>query len=146
VGALVQGYASVFLPSGVISYGIFRKSAAGVADQEVTVPLSSAASSRRTLIFDDTNFVTAVAIVNPSAVQNIVTISVRDDAGNLIGSPTILLGANAKTAVVLRNLPGLAGMAGKRGFADFSVVAGNVAVLGLRFDGPAFSSIPTVNR
>jgi hypothetical protein len=146
VGALVQGYASVFLPSGVVSYGIFRKSAAGVADQEVTVPLSSAVSSRRTLIFDDTNFVTAVAIVNPSAVQNIVTISVRDDAGNLIGDPTILLGANAKTAVVLRDLPGLAGIVGKRGIADFSVVAGDVAVLGLRFDGAAFSSLPTVNR
>jgi hypothetical protein len=146
VGPLVQGYASVFLPSGVVSYGIFRKSAAGVADQEVIVPLSSVASSRRTLIFDDTNFVTAVAIVNPSVVQNIVTVSVWDDAGNLIGNPTILLGANAKTAVVLRDLPGLAGVAGKRGIADFSVVAGNVAVLGLRFNGAAFSSIPTVNR
>ena len=146
VGALVQGYASVFLPSGVVSYGVFRKSAPGVADQEVIVPLSSVASSRRTLIFDDTNYVTSVAIVNPSVVQNIVTVSVRDDAGNLIGNPTILLGANSKTAVVLRDLPGLAGVAGKRGIADFSVVAGNVAVLGLRFNGEAFSSIPTVNR
>ncbi len=146
VGALVQGYASVFLPSGVVSYGVFRKSAPGVPDQEVIVPLSGAASSRRTLIFDDTNFVTAVSIVNPSAVQNIVTVTVRDDAGNLIGNPTILLGAHSKTAVVLRDLPGLAGMAGKRGIADFSVVAGNVAVLGLRFDGQAFSSIPTTNR
>ena len=146
VGALVQGYASAFLPGGVVSYGIFRKSAPGVADQEVIVPLSSAASARRTLIFDDTNFVTAVAIVNPSAVQNIVTVTVRDDAGNLIGNPTISLGANAKTAVVLRDLPGLAGIAGKRGIADFSVVAGNVAVLGLRFNGVAFSSVPTVNR
>jgi hypothetical protein len=146
VGALVQGYASVFLPSGVVSYGIFRKSAPGVADQEAIVPLSSAASSRRTLLFDDTNYVTSVAIVNPSGIENIVTVSVRDDAGNLIGNPTILLGANSKMAVVLRDLPGLAGMAGKRGIADFSVVAGNVAVLGLRFNGEAFSSIPTVNR
>ncbi|MDP8988665.1 MAG: hypothetical protein M3N41_01120, partial [Acidobacteriota bacterium] len=145
-GALVQGYASVFLPSGVVSYGIFRKSAPGMADQEVIVPLSNAASSRRTMIFDDTNFVTAVAIVNPSAVQNIVTVSLRDDAGNSIGNTTILLGANSKTEVVLRNLPGLSGMVGKRGLADFSVVAGEVAVLGLRFNGAAFTSIPTVNR
>jgi hypothetical protein len=134
------------LPSGVVSYGIFRKSAPGVADQEAIVPLSSAASSRRTLLFDDTNYVTSVAIVNPSGIENIVTVSVRDDAGNLIGNPTILLGANSKMAVVLRDLPGLAGMSGKRGIADFSVVAGNVAVLGLRFNGEAFSSIPTVNR
>jgi hypothetical protein len=146
VGALVQGYASVFLPSGVISYGIFRKSAPGVADQEVTVPLSSAASTDRILIFDDTNYVTAVAMVDPSAVPNIVTISVRDDAGNLIGTATQLLEANSKVAVVLRDLPGLAGVAGKRGTADFSVNAGNLAVLGLRFNGVAFSSVPTVNR
>ena len=97
-------------------------------------------------MWDDTNYVTSVAIVNPSAVANIVTITVRDDAGNLLGTPTIALGAHAKTAVVLRDVPGLAGMAGKRGTADFSVVAGNVAVLGLRFYGQAFTSIPTVNR
>jgi len=145
-GPLVQGYASVFLPSGVVSYGIFRKSNPGVPDQEVIVPLSEASSTLRTLVWDDTNYITAVAIVNPSAVANIVTITVRDDAGNLIGNPTISLGAHAKTAVVLRNVPGLAGMVGKRGFADFSVVAGNVAVLGLRFNGQAFTSIPTINR
>jgi hypothetical protein len=40
----------------------------------------------------------------------------------------------------------LGAMVGKRGVADFSVVAGNIAVLGLRFNGAAFSSIPTVNR
>lgn len=145
-GSLVQGFASMFLPSGVVSYGIFRKSTVGVPDQEVIVPLSEASSTRRTLVWDDTSYVTAVAIVNPSAVANIVTITVRDDAGNSIGSPTISLGANSKTAVVLRDVPGLAGMAGKRGFADFSVVAGNVAVLGLRFNGQAFTSIPTVDR
>ena len=95
---------------------------------------------------DHNSYVTAVAIVNPSAVANIVTITVRDDAGNLLGNPTVSLGVHAKTAVVLRDLPGLAGVAGKRGIADFSVVAGNVAVLGLRFNGQAFTSIPTVNR
>jgi hypothetical protein len=146
VGALVQGYASVFLPSGVISYGIFRKSAAGVADQEVTVPLSTAASTHRSLIFDDTNYVTAVAMVDPSPVANVVTISVRDDTGELIGSATQVLQANSKVAAVLRDLPGLAGVAGKRGIADFSVVAGNIAVLGLRFNGAAFTSVPAVNR
>jgi len=145
-GPLVQGSASTFLPSGVVSYGIFRKSTAGVPDQEVIVPLSEASSTLRTLVWDDTNYVTAVAVVNPSAVTNIVTITVRDNAGNLIGNPTVLLSPHAKLAVVLRDLPGLAGVAGKRGFADFSVVAGNVAVLGLRFNGQAFTSIPTVNR
>jgi hypothetical protein len=145
-GDLVQGYASLFLPSGVESYGIFRKSATGVPDQEVIVLLSGASSTRQSMIWDDTNYVTAVSIVNPSAVATVVTISVRDNAGNLIGSPTIPLGARSKTAMVMRNVPGLAGMAGKRGSADFSVASGNVAVLGLRFSGSEFTSIPTVSR
>ena len=34
------------------------------------------------------------------------------------------------------------GLAGQRGFATFNVTSGNVAVLGLRFNGSAFSSIP----
>ncbi|MGA3028620.1 MAG: hypothetical protein ABSF98_28070, partial [Bryobacteraceae bacterium] len=40
-------------------------------------------------------------------------------------------------------LPGLSGMVGQRGSAQFSVSEGSVAVLGLRFDGPALTSIPT---
>ncbi len=145
-GDLIQGYASMFLPGGVESYGIFRKSAAGVPDQEVIVPLSGGSSTRQNMIWDDTNYVTAVSIVNPSAVATVVTISVRDNTGVLIGSPTIALGARSKTAVVMRNLAGLAGMAGKRGSADFSVTVGNIAVLGLRFSGSEFTSIPTVNK
>jgi hypothetical protein len=38
------------------------------------------------------------------------------------------------------------GMAGKPGSADFTVPAGVVAVLGLRFGGAAFTSIPTTSR
>jgi hypothetical protein len=39
------------------------------------------------------------------------------------------LAAKSKTAIALRDLPGLGGMAGKRGSADFTVAFGNVAVL-----------------
>ena len=33
-------------------------------------------------------------------------------------------------------------MAGQRGYATFTVTSGSVAVLGLRFNGSAFTSIP----
>jgi hypothetical protein len=56
------------------------------------------------------------------------------------------LAAKSKTAIALRDLPGLGAMAGKRGSADFTVAFGNVAVLGLRFGGAAFTSIPTADR
>jgi hypothetical protein len=144
--SIIQGYASLVLPSGVTAYGVFRKTASGSPDQEVVVPLSSASSTTSTLSFDDTNVVTAVAIVNPSSVATTVVISARDTAGNVVGTATVALGPNAKTESVLRDLPGLAGIAGLRGSAVFSVTTGNLAVLGLRFNSQAFTSIPTTNR
>lgn len=146
VGRLTQGYAVMSLPGSVLGYGIFRWSAAGRADQEAVVPLSDASTTASTLIWDDTNFVTAVSIVNPSAVATVVSISLRDTAGNLIGTSTIPLLANSKTAATLRSLPGLAGVVGRRGSADFTVASGNVAVLGLRANGAAITSIPTADK
>jgi hypothetical protein len=146
VGTLNQGYSVVSLPNGVVGYGVFRQTAQGRADQEAVVPLSGGSSATSTLIWDDTNFTTAVAIVNPSSLTTTVTIVVRDESGATIGNSSVSLGARSKTAVVLRDLPGLAAMAGKRGSADFSVALGNVAVLGLRFGGAAFTSIPVTER
>jgi hypothetical protein len=77
-----------------------------------------------------------------------ITISVvaRDPQGNTIGTSNIPLGPLAKTAVVLRDLPGLAGVSGSLGSVDFTGSIGKVAALGLRFNGPAFTSIPTSDR
>ena len=144
--SIIQGYASLVLPTGVTAYGVFRKTASGSPDQEVVVPLSNASSVSSTLSFDDTNVVTAVAIVNPSSVATTVAISARDTNGNVVGTATVALGPNAKTESVLRDLTGLSGIAGLRGSAVFSVATGNLAVLGLRFNSQAFTSIPTTNR
>jgi hypothetical protein len=145
-GSLNQGYVSLSLPAGVVGYGVFRWSSAGRADQEAVVPFSSVSSQTTTLIWDDTHFVTAVAIVNPSLAPTVVSVSVRDTAGNLIGTSTVPLGANSKTATLLRNLPGLGTIVGNLGSADFTVNSGSVVALGLRADGPALTSIPTVQR
>lgn len=146
VGPVSQGYASVSLPVGVVGYGVFHLSNPGVPDQEAVVPLSSASSTASTLTWDDTSFVTAVGIVNPSNIATTVSIALRDAAGAIIGTSSVFLAAKNKTAVVLRNLPGLGAMIGNRGSADFTVTTGNVAVLGLRFIGSAFTSIPPVGR
>jgi len=147
VGPLNVGYISVSMPDAVTGYGVFRFSSPGQADQEVGVPLSSSSATTSTLIWDDTNVVTAVPIVNPSNVATTVSITVRDTSGqNSIGVSSVSLPPKGHMAVVLRNLPGLGGIAGQRGSADFSVTSGNVAVLGLRFNGTAFTSIPTADR
>jgi hypothetical protein len=135
------------LPGGVVGYGIFRQSTPSRGDQEAVVPLSGISSRTSTLIWDDTNFVTAVAIVNTSSLDTVVTIIVRDIQGVTIGTATVPLAAKRKVAIALRDLPGLGAMAGRRGSADFTVNNfGNVAVLGLRFGGAAFTSIPTSDR
>ena len=102
-----QGCASVSLPVGVVGYGVFHLSNQGVPDQEAVVPLASASSTISTLTWDDTNFVTSVGIVNPSNVPTTVSILLRDSGGNTIGTSSVSLPAKNKTAVVLRNLPGL---------------------------------------
>ncbi len=146
VGGLAQGYVSVPLPLGVIGYGVFRQSGSGGSDQEAVVPLASASATSSKLIWDDTNYTTAVAIVNPSTTNTIVAVTVRDSSGTVTGTSSIPLAAGNKTATTLRSLPGLAGVVGNRGSAEFSVTSGSVAVLGLRFRGSAFTSIPTSSR
>ena len=143
VGSLVRGYAAFTLPSGVFGYGVFRQSVPGQSDQEAVVPLSDAGASSKTLTWDETNLVTAVAIVNPSSTAVTVAVTLWDQNGNTIGTSSVALLPNSKTAAALRSLPGLSGMVGKRGSAQFMVFTGSVAVLGLRFDGLAFTSIPT---
>ncbi len=145
-GPLTQGYAVATMPDSVIGYGVFRQSVGDRADQEAVVPLSGSSSTSSTLIWDETGFVTGVAIVNPSNVSTTVAVLARDSAGQMIGTSSITLGSGAKTALALRNLPGLSAVAGTRGSAAFTVNSGAVAVLGLRFGGQAFTSIPASEK
>jgi hypothetical protein len=140
-----EGYATFTLPPGVSGYGVFRQSVIGRPDQEAVAPFATANASSGTLVWDDTNFVTAIAIVNAGPVAAAISITLWDNNGNVVGTSTVNLPAGQKTEAALRNLnpPDLAGMVGLRGRAQFSATSGNVAVLGLRFGGSAFTSIPT---
>ncbi len=143
VGSLAEGYVTASLPSGVTGYGVFRQSAAGIPDQEAVVPLSGVTSATSTLLFDNTKYVTGVALVNLASVSVTVTAVAHDNQGNIIGTATIPLGANAKTEAALTSLIG--GVSGVIGSVDFTST-GNLAALGLRFNGSAFTSIPTSQR
>jgi hypothetical protein len=144
LGPLIQGYASVTLPAGVLGYGLFHRYDSG---GQTAVPLSAASTTTSTLAWDDTVSDTAVAIVNPSDVATTVSILLRDESGATIGTSSVFLPARNKTAVVMHSLPGFSTMTGNRGSADFTVASGNVAVLGLRFTiGSTFTFIPTADR
>jgi hypothetical protein len=146
VGNLNQGYVTASLPGGVIGYGVFRQSVQGVPDQEAVTPLASSTSTSSTLSWDDTVYTTAVAIANPSVGPVTVSITVWNSSGAVIGTSSIPLAAGAKTEATLRSIPGLSGVVGNRGSAQFTVSSGSVAVLGLRFNGAAFTSIPTAQE
>lgn len=146
VGTLSQGYVTAALPTGVTGYGVFRQTVPGVPDQEAVVPLANVSSTGSTLIYDDTAYVTGVAIANPSALPVTVSVTVWNNFGTVIGTSSIFLAAGTKTEAALRNISGLSAVAGNRGTARFTVASGSVAVLGLRFDGTAFTSIPTVQQ
>jgi hypothetical protein len=143
VGDLTQGYASAALPPGVTGYAVFRQSVAGRPDQEAVVPLAATSATTATLIWDDTVLITSVAVVGLSPAGSTVTVTARDLSGAILGTGTMMVAANGKQAIALRDVPGLSGIAGKRGSADFSVTSGNVAILGIRFGGSAFTDIPT---
>jgi hypothetical protein len=142
-GPLVQGYVTVTLPVGVTGYGVFRQSVPGVADQEAVVPLA-VASVNVPVVYDETNnLITAGSIVNPSGVVATVTITATDTNGNVIGtSSPLTVQPFGKTAGALRSIPGLSQVVGTRGMARFTTTSGNIVVLGLRFKGLAFTSIP----
>jgi hypothetical protein len=97
VGTLSQGYVTASLPGGVTGYAVFRQSVQGRADQEAVVLLSSASATSGTLIWDDTNFTTSVAFVNPSVVAATVSITVWDSSGNVIGTSSVPLAPATKT-------------------------------------------------
>jgi hypothetical protein len=142
-GAVTEGWATFTPPTGVTGYGVLRQSVTGRADQEAVVPFSDSTVTTSGLIWDDTAFTTAVAIINPSAVDTTVAVTVYNDQGVNIGTASIPLSAGNHTATILRDVSGLSSMNGNRGYATFTVSSGNVAVLGLRFGNAAFTSIPT---
>ena len=148
VGTLNQGYVSVLLPVGVTGYGVFRQSIPGIADQEAVVPLAYPNVTTLTMVYDEINSTTAVAIVNATNAPTSITITVEDVNGNVIGTTAapLVLQPGTKTEALLRTIPGLSGMAGNRGIAKFTLPSGGAVVLGLRAKGVALTSIPTVGN
>ncbi|MGD0617506.1 MAG: hypothetical protein ABSB67_07585, partial [Bryobacteraceae bacterium] len=113
------------------------------ADQEAVVPFTPANAVSSILVWDDTTYITAVAIANAGPIAATISITLRDNNGNVVGTSSVNLQPYQKTEATLRSLPGLSGMVGLRGRARLGATSGNVAVLGLRFNGSAFTSIPT---
>ena len=135
-----QGWATYDLPAGVTGYGVFRQSVAGKGDQEAVVPFASSTGTKAQLTFDESTFTTAVAIWYNGASNGTITLMAKDESGGSLGSATITMMPGTKQAfAVTDRLPSISG---HRGSLVVSTGSGSMAVLGLRFGGSAFTSIP----
>ncbi len=135
-----QGWATFDLPAGVTGYGVFQQSVPDIADQEAVVPFAPAKSPSANLLFDESSRITAVALWYNGAANADIAVTARDESGAVLGTATITMTPGNKTAfAVIEKIPAIAG---KSGALDFTAPAGSVAVLGLRFGGAAFTSIP----
>jgi hypothetical protein len=99
-------------------------------------------------VWDDTNpgAQTLAAMVNGGSAEATVTVTVLDNKGNTLGTSSTRLASHTQIVEALESLKGLSGMTGTWGTATFVASAGNVSVLGLRFDALAFSSIPVTTN
>jgi hypothetical protein len=140
-GPLSQGYALVDLPAGVTGYAVFRQTVPGRPDQEASITFAPADRSA-TVIWDETLFTTAVAIVNLSSNPNPVTLTARGTDGRVIGTSQIIIWPDGKLVATLLSFPGLSGVVGQRGVVDFASTSGPIAVTAIRASGSAFTGIP----
>jgi hypothetical protein len=145
VGALNQGYAAFVLPAGITGYGILGQIVGRHSGWEALVPFVNVATTTNTIIWDDTSAQTQVALVNASSINTVVAVTALDGLGNTLATSSVPLPANNQIVSTLESLPGLSGLAGQRGSAQFLVNTGNVSVLALRSNGLSFTSIPVAS-
>ncbi|HUQ96009.1 MAG TPA: hypothetical protein VM120_30305 [Bryobacteraceae bacterium] len=136
---LTQGWALLSQTTNdtVGGMAIFRQSVAG-REQEAVVPIVSQYNNHFVLLFDNTNFTTAIALANPTENDVVIPVNIRNQAGQVIDQRTVRLGSYSHTAFTLPDTWG--STSGRRGAIEFLTSGFGVAALGLRFSGSAFTS------
>ena len=137
---LLQGWAllSQSTNDSVGGMAVFRQSIAGRPDQEAVVPIVSQYDDHFVLLFDNTDFTSAIALANPSTKDVVIPVNIRNQAGQIIDQRTIRLASYNHTAFTLPDT--WASTAGRRGTIEFLSSGFGVGALGLRFSGSAFTS------
>lgn len=117
---------------------VFKQHIFGRPDQEAVVPVVSQFDSHFVLLFDNTAFITGIAISNPTLNSVDIPVNIRNQSGIIIDRRTISLGPYGHTAFSLPDT--WFSTAGRRGAIEFQTSGFGVAALGLRFNGSAFTS------
>jgi hypothetical protein len=137
------GYASLQCSSKVeaqVLYSFFT--AAGAKLSEATVFSSPPATSLRIMADYRGGSRLGLAIADDSTQSASYTIRVSDSSGNVIGTPTISVSAGQNRAAFIDELVTVP--QNYNGFVDIMANSGAASVIGLRFTGNAFTTIPAV--
>jgi hypothetical protein len=129
---LAQGWAELDADAGVIGYVIFTNRVPGHQDQDATAP-AVAATDRILVPYDDASgFVTAIAVVNPTAAAQTIAVGFRTvEGGVALDSLPSVPPQGHMTFVLSQQFPVIAG---HRGLAEFYSATGNLSMISLRFN------------
>ena len=144
-GTTTVGWGMITEPYGsgtpaVSAYAVFTQRVPQQSDQEGTAEAGST-GSRFLVPFDNTNgAVTSIAIANPSAFNNSISVGVRSSAGTATQMAAITLPPGGHTSFALpTQFPVTTGQAG---LAEFYGSSGGFSVLALRFSSGSLTTSP----
>jgi hypothetical protein len=140
-GEALEGWGRLEREHGVSGFGIFRNQA---SNWESAVPLEERNAQSYFLAFDNTeNRATGVAISNLTSQSLLISVIIRDNQGNQIGTSLVSLPANGHQSFML--VDSYPVTAGKTGSVEFRTPSpGQVSVLGLRANGPSLTTLPVI--
>ena len=129
---LTQGWAEVHADAGIVAYTIFTNRVPGHQDQDSTAPAVNA-TNRILVPYDDhAGFVSAIAIVNPTATAQSVSVGFQTTDGLIAidALPTVPAFGHM-TFVLSQQFPEILG---HLGLAEFYSATGNLSMLAFRFN------------
>jgi virginiamycin B lyase len=145
--ALQTGSAQLNTAGNVAAYAIYRYVPNG---QEAASPLETRSASAYVIPFDNTNgTATGIALSSAASQSVVVPVVIRDDAGNQIGTSTMLLNGNGHASFTLASqTQGFPVTANIRGTVEFDTPAGaKLSVLGIRTPPSlTFTTLPALAK
>jgi hypothetical protein len=120
-------------------FAIFRQTAPGRQAQEAVVPSVNQFESHFVLPFDNTLYITGIALANPTLNSVLIPVNVRNEQGQIIDTRQFSLGPYSHAAFALPDT--WSSTIGRRGTLEFLTSGFGVGALGLRFNGAAFTSL-----
>jgi hypothetical protein len=141
-----EGYASLECSTSVDAQAVYSYYGVnGIKLGEATVFSSTSAARVQILADSREGAQVGLAIANDSDQPDTYTITAYDSGGNVVGSSNRTVGARSAVAAFLNEL-GLSLPANYYGPVIVSSATGLVSIIGLRFTGPAFTTIPETIR